>query len=76
MIDNLMTIAGIIAAIFAALGFSRWTGKRQARREVKRETALEAAERQAATRKRMDEADDTLGNDPDAARRWLRERGQ
>jgi type II secretory pathway pseudopilin PulG len=76
MIDQIMTIIGVIVAAIAALGFSRWTGKRQARREVKRETALEAAERQAATRKRMDEADDTLGNDPDAARRWLRERGQ
>lgn len=76
MIDQIITIIGVIVAAIAALGFSRWTGKRQARREVKRETALEAAERQAATRKRMDEADDTLGNDPDAARRWLRERGQ
>ena len=75
MINNLMTIAGIIAAIFAALGFSRWTGKRQARREVKRETALEAAERQAATRKRMDEAD-TGNDDPAVLRDWLRERAK
>lgn len=46
-----------------------------AKREARRETALEAAERYAKTRKRMDDAD-TLGNDPDAARRWLHERGK
>lgn len=75
MIDQILTIIGVIVAAIAALGFSRWTGKRQARREVKRETALEAAERQAATRKRMDEAD-TGNDDPAVLRDWLRERGQ
>jgi type II secretory pathway pseudopilin PulG len=44
VIDNLLTIGGIIAAIVAAIGFSRWTGKRQARREVKKEMELLTAE--------------------------------
>jgi len=76
VINNLMTIAGIIAAIFAALGFSRWTGKRAARKEVQRETALEAAERYAKTRKDMDDAQADIGDDPAAARRWLSERAK
>ena len=43
------------------------------RSSAKQKTALEAAEAYARTRKGMDDAPD-LGNDPDAARRWLRER--
>lgn len=58
---------GAIVAFLAVWGLA----KRQARQE----TALQAAERYAKTRKRMDDAD-TLGNDPDAARRWLHERGK
>ena len=76
MIDQILTIIGVIVAAIAALGFSRWTGKRQARREVKRETALEAAERYAKTRKDMDDAQADIGDDPAAARRWLSERAK
>ena len=46
-----------------------WRGRASARQQ----TALEAAEAYAKTRKGMDDAPD-LGNDPDAARRWLSER--
>lgn len=46
-----------------------------AKRQARQETALAAAERYAKTRRKIDDAD-TLGNDPDAARRWLHERGQ
>jgi type II secretory pathway pseudopilin PulG len=74
-VGPVLSIIGVIAAAIAALGFSKWTGRRQARKEAKRETALEAAERQAATRKRMDEAD-TGNDDPRLWRDWLRERGQ
>ena len=73
MIEQILAIIGVIAAAIAALGFSKWTGRRQARKEVKRETALEAAERYAETRKEMDDAD-TVGDDPAAARRFLHER--
>ena len=73
MIEQILAIIGVIAAAIAALGFSKWTGRRQARKEAKRETALEAAERQAATRKRMDEVD-TGNDDPAVLRDWLKER--
>ena len=43
------------------------------RSSTKQQTALEAAEAYERTRKGMDDAPD-LGNDPDAARRWLHER--
>ena len=43
------------------------------RASARQQTALEAAEAYAKTRKEMDDAPDH-GNDPDAARRWLRER--
>jgi len=46
-----------------------------AKRDARRETALQAAERYAKTRRKIDDAD-TFGNDPDAARRWLHERGK
>ena len=72
-VGPVLSIIGVIAAAIAALGFSKWTGRRQARKEAKRETALEAAERQAATRKRMDEVD-TGNDDPAVLRDWLKER--
>ena len=46
-----------------------------AKRQARQETALAAAERYAKTRRKINDAD-TLGNDPDAARRWLHERGK
>jgi hypothetical protein len=46
-----------------------------AKRDARRETVLQAAERYAKTRRKIDDAD-TVGNDPDAARRWLHERGK
>jgi hypothetical protein len=63
-------LAGLLALIGAALGlYAKGKG------DAKAKTALQAAEAYAKTRKEMDDAD-TLGNDPDAARRWLHERGQ
>ena len=58
-----------LAAAIAGLGLAWMAGKRDARQQ----TALEAAEAYAKTRKDMDDAPE-FGNDPDAARRWLRER--
>lgn len=46
-----------------------------AKREARRETALEAAERYAKTRRKIDDAD-TGTDDPSVLRDWLRERGQ
>lgn len=59
-------------ALLLALLAVWWRGRASARQE----TALEAAERYAKTRRRMDDAESNLGNDPDAARRWLRERAE
>jgi len=50
-------------AFVVALFAAYWNGKSKAKDEG-----------YADTRKRMDEVG--LGNDPDAARRWLHERGQ
>ena len=68
--------AVIWGALVAAVGaWLAWFGITM-RRSGRQETALEAAERYAKTRKRMDDAEDDVGNDPDAARRWLSERGK
>ena len=64
--------AAVLAAI---LGLVAWA-YRKGRKEARQETALEAAERYAKTRKEIDNAEDDVGDDPDAARRWLRERAQ
>ena len=64
-----------VIAGLAVLGFG-FARKRAGKREARMETALEAAERYAKTRKAMDDKEAAMGDDPDAARRWLRERGQ
>lgn len=46
-----------------------------AKREARRETALQAAERYAKTRRKIDDAD-TGTDDPALLRDWLRERGK
>ena len=61
----------IIGAVVYGIG-----QRRRGRKEAKAETALEAAERYAKTRKAMDDEEAAMGDEPDAARRWLRERGQ
>ena len=64
------------AALWAAGGLLAlcgvWT---LAKRDQRQETALQAAERHARTRKRIDDAD-TGVDDPALLRDWLRERGQ
>jgi hypothetical protein len=69
--------ARIVAAVTKAVAwlFGAWLLRLDAKRDANTKTALQAAEAYAKTRKDMDDAD-TLGNDPDAARRWLHERGQ
>lgn len=50
-------------SVILAVLLAYWNGKSKVK-----------GEGYADTRKRMDEVD--LGNDPDAARRWLHERGE
>ena len=69
MIRALLTALWKPVAVVLAL-LAVWL---RGRSSAKQQTALEAAEAYAKTRKGMDDAHD-LGNDPDAARRWLRER--
>ena len=64
-------IAGL-AALGGALGL-RWL-RRDAARDARRETALDAAERMARTRKRMDDAEAAFGDDPAVLRDSLRKR--
>ena len=65
----------VAAGLAAIVGLAAWA-YRKGRKEARQETALEAAERYAKTRKEIDNAEDDVGDDPDAARRWLRERAQ
>ena len=60
--------------IAAAIGLLAvfWAGGRNARLKAK----AEAGERYAKNRREMDEALETLGDDPDVLRDWLRDRGQ
>lgn len=62
----LETIGAVVAAVFAALIWGRRSGRAAERAK------MDAAYRK--TREKMDEV--VVGDDPDAARRWLRERGQ
>ena len=64
-------LAGATARVLAFLGIYA-----KGRKDKRRETALEAAEREAKTMKRMDDAEETTPSDPDILRDWLRERGQ
>ena len=70
LLDYWKPIAAILAALVGALGLY---AKGRADAKAKAETKDLKAE--IETRKRIDEAD-TVGNDPDAARRWLHERGK
>jgi len=70
-----------VIRIFTALRFLAWpvmivlawlTGRRGA----KRDAALKDAQAHIKTRRQMDEALETLGDDPAVLREWMRERGQ
>jgi len=63
-------IAGAVVALVAAVAV--WLSGRRSG-DVRAENM--GLRDYKATRERMDDADD-LGNDPDAATRWLRERGK
>jgi len=63
-------LAWLLAGLVAFAGV--WG---MAKRDSRRETALEAAERYAKTRKRMDDVE-TGTDDPALLRDWLRERGK
>ena len=64
-------LAAVSGLVLAFLGVYA-----KGRKDKRRETALEAAERVAKTRKRMDDAEASMGDDPDVLRDWLRERGK
>lgn len=64
-------IAGALVLLIGALGLYA-----KGRKDTRRETALEAAEREAKTRKKMEIADETTPSDPAVLRDWLRERGE
>ena len=59
-------IGAVIAAVFGAWLFGRRQGQKA------EQAKIDKAYRE--TREKMDEV--VVGDDPDAARRWLRERGQ
>lgn len=64
------------AAVMAAFAY---LGVRNRQLSSDRDDAMsraEQAEGYTDTRKRMDDADESLGDDPAVARDWLRERGK
>lgn len=65
-----LILGGAVAAIAAFLG-GRWSGVKQGRQGAENDALRDNIN----TRKRMDEAD-IVGDDPDAARRWLSERSK
>lgn len=68
--DALPWLIGGAAALFTLI-----LGVFAIRRDARRETALESAERYTETRKRMDDADQSLADDPAVLRDFLRDRG-
>lgn len=66
-------IAGAVALVLAVLG--AWVA---GRREARQEARTEALEGYARTRRDMDDADASFGDNPDPAaiRQWLSERGK
>jgi len=71
LLGYIVAALGLVAGVLGYGAVQRGKGKRDA----KSDTALHAAERYAKQRKDMDDAENTVGDDPAAARRWLRERG-
>ncbi|WP_112308965.1 hypothetical protein [Pseudogemmobacter bohemicus] len=68
MTGMLAAVLGLtLAPLMALIGW--WRGRAAARKAVQAESEANYAK----TRRRMDAAE-PVGNDPDAARRWLRER--
>jgi hypothetical protein len=61
------------AAGLAALLFTAWMA---GKRDQKQQAASKAAETYATTRKEIDHAEATTGDDPAVLREWLRERGK
>lgn len=76
MMDLLLGGMGKWLAAAAALVLAFLGVYTKGRKDRRRETALEAAEREAKTRKRMDDAEASMGDDPNVLRDWLHERGQ
>lgn len=64
----------VLLAVASALGYAELRAA-QARRDAEGEAELNKATDYIKTRKRMDDAD-IVGDDPDAARRWLHERSK
>jgi uncharacterized membrane protein len=66
-------IVGAVLALIAGLfGWARLASGRASRATER----AEAAQANVKTRERMDDAENVVGDDPDAARRWLHERGR
>ncbi|RMF06356.1 MAG: hypothetical protein D6773_04420 [Alphaproteobacteria bacterium] len=70
--SKLGRIAGMVGLAVAAM-ITAWLMGRSSQRA---RDARRRLENYRDTRRRMDDADAELGNDPDIARRWLRDRAQ
>jgi len=73
-VGDLTTILQLIGAGIIAGGALVWRVTAFLRRRKNAE--IKQLNDYVETRKRIDEVDDVHGDDPDAARRWLHERGQ
>lgn len=68
-------MTGWLASLLAILrSIGAWLMVRRAERAVEDRHRAESAEAYVAKRKEIDRAEEIVGDDPAAARRWLRER--
>lgn len=72
MIARLKLWAAAAGLVVTALVSSWLAGRKAAQTDAK----AKAARHYIDTRRRMDDVQDTLGDDPSVLRDWLRERGQ
>lgn len=63
-----LAIGGLALALLAAWGMGK--------REGKRDAAADELQDYQNTRRRMDDAESNMGDEPDVLRDWLRERGK
>jgi uncharacterized iron-regulated membrane protein len=75
-VADLLTLLATAVAAVAGLAALLWRARRRGAAEERERRLIQDRARADATRRRMDDAEADLGNDPDALRDWLRQRGR
>lgn len=74
MLGDLLPALIAIGTIIAGILGLRWKWRGDGAREQREKAAKAAADQYNKIRKAMDDAENSFGDDPAAARRWLSER--